>query len=245
MKCALLWFALLSLACAPGAWGSILLYDNTTTDTGDTQLYSVGSYIALGDEIQLISAGTANQAEVELFNNGGAGTFDAELDLFDIGAPVGAQIGSSDLTDITSVGGDVLNLTFNLGALTVPQNLIFTVSVRNQLPDDVNAPLDLGVDMFEPPTVGTSNPSFMIAETSGPSFFQLTTTDEDVYFQLSGIPVVMVAPEASSLILLATGLLFVGASRRMSRRYIPGAQRLRPQRSKSVGDWTKASYPSR
>jgi len=104
MKSAALPIALLMLTTASGAWAS-LLYDNTSTDTGDTVLYSIGPYTALGDQIQLDSAGVATQAEVELFNNGVAGTFDAELDFFNVGSPVGSFLGSSALTDISSVGG--------------------------------------------------------------------------------------------------------------------------------------------
>ncbi len=108
--------------------------------------YSFGPYIALGDDIEWVSAGTAEEAEVEMFNNGGPGTFDAELDLFDVGSPVGANIELSDYpTDISSVGGDVLDLTFYLGGVTVPQNLIFTVSVSN-----VSAGMDCGGHVRRP-----------------------------------------------------------------------------------------------
>jgi hypothetical protein len=68
--------------------------------------------------------------------------------------------------------------------------------------------MDLGVDMFEPPTVGSSDNSFMIAE-SGGVYSQLDTNSENVYFQLSGTPGVS-TPEASSLTLLGTGLLIMG-----------------------------------
>jgi hypothetical protein len=211
LKCTLLPFALLMLGCAPGMRAT-LLYDNTTTNTFDTVFYSFGPpYTALGDQIQLISAGTASQAEVELFNNGDAGTFDAELDFFNVGSPVGSPLGSFDLTDIPSVGSDVIDLTFDLGAgLAVPEDLIFTVSVSNMSPN-----MDLGVDMFEPPTMGSSDNSFMIAE-SGGVYSQLVTNSENVYFQLSGTPSVS-TPEASSLTLLETGLLIMGMAAWLQR----------------------------
>src|SRR5579884_3784205 len=110
--------------CIPSARADLLLYNNTSNDTGDTVLYSVGPYIALGDQIQLISAGTATQAKIELFNNGTAGSFDATLNLFDTGAPVGPQIASSTISGVQTNGSDVIDLTFGLGAVTVPQDLI-------------------------------------------------------------------------------------------------------------------------
>jgi len=212
MKSAALPIALLMLTTASGAWAS-LLYDNTSTDTGDTVLYSIGPYTALGDQIQLDSAGVATQAEVELFNNGAAATFDAELDFFNVGSPVGSFLGSSALTDISSVGGDVLDLTFDLaGGLTVPQDLIFTVTINN-----ASAGLDLGVDMFEPPTVGSSDNSFMIVESDG-IYYTFDTNSQNVYFQLSGTESVA-APEASSCALLGNTLLVIGVGAWMRRRF--------------------------
>jgi hypothetical protein len=213
LKYTLLPFALLMLGCASGARATIL-YDNTTTDTFATFLYSLGPpYTALGDQIHLISAGTADQAEVEMFNNGDAGTFDVELDFYNVGSPVGSLLGSFDLTGISSVGSDVIDLTFDLGAgLSVPQDLIFTVSVSNMSSNT----MDLGVDMFEPPTVGSSDNSFMIDQ-SGGVFSQLGTNSENVYFQLSGTAAASV-PEASSLTLLGSGLLVVGIALRSTTR---------------------------
>ena len=203
MRYTLLPLALLILGCVPGARAAFL-YDNTTTDTFDTIFYFSGPYSALGDQIQLISAGTANQAEVELFNNGDAGTFDAELDFFNVGSPVGAPLGSFDVTNISSVGQDVIDITFDLtGGLSVPQDLIFTVSVSNTSPN-----MDLGVDMFEPPTVGSSDNSFMIAQSDG-VYSQLGTLSENVYFQLSGTTGTS-TPEASSFTMLGTSLVIMG-----------------------------------
>jgi hypothetical protein len=206
MKSALVSFALFLLALKPAAGGNVLLYDNTLTadDTGDFVPFSGGPYIALGDQLQLVSAGIATQAKVELFNNGLAGTFDAELDLFSVGSPVGSLLGSFVYpTSIASAGGDVLDLTFNLGAgVTVPQNIVFTVSVGN-----VTTGVDLGVDMFSGPEVGVSDPLNMIVETTPPpTFSELPTNDENVYFQLSGTAV----PEVPGLIMAGSGLLLMG-----------------------------------
>jgi hypothetical protein len=206
MKICLLSFALLGFSFGPAARGT-LLYDNTASPTFDTIFYSGGQFVALGDQIQLASAGTADGASVELFNNGPAGTFDAELDLFTVGSPVGTLLGSSTVTGINTVGLDVLDFSFNFAtAIAVPQNLIFTITLSNQTPG-----LDLGVDMFEPPTVGSSDNTFMIAATAGPVCSQFTTNNENVYFQLTGDAA---APEPSSVMLLGAGLLIIGIARR-------------------------------
>jgi hypothetical protein len=205
MKITLLSVALLT-CCTTGAWADVLLYDNTTTDTLDTVLYSVGPYIALGDQIELSSSGIANQAQVQLFNAGDAGTFDAELDLYNIGSPVGSLLGTSTLAGISSTGSDVINLVFDLAGIAVSQDLIFLVTINNADPN-----LDLGVDMFEPPTVGSSDNLYMIVGTTGPVFSQIDTNSENVYFQLSGTPTVAsAAPEMPDQILLVAGLLALG-----------------------------------
>ena len=72
-----------------------------------------------------------------------------------------------------------VNVPFSLGNLLVPDNLIFLVSIANQ-----SAGVDIvGLDMFEPPGPGSSDPSFAIAN-NGSSFVQAPTTNEDVFFQL-------------------------------------------------------------
>jgi hypothetical protein len=187
---------ILGRACTTAWAGTTLLYDNTTTDTMDTVLYSIGPYTELGDQIHLVSPGLASQAEVQMFNDGSAGTFDAELDFFQVGNPVGSEIGSFALTGIASAGSDVIDVNFDLGAiLNVPQDIIFTVSVSN-----LSSGVDLGLDMFEPPTVGSSDNTFMIAE-SGGVYSQLPVNNENVYFQLSGTASTS-APEPSGLALL-------------------------------------------
>ena len=215
MKCLCLAAATVMIAPHFTALGATVLYDNTnpSANTFDTVLYSVGPYTALGDQIQTISSGLGDQAAVELFNNGGAGTFDLELDLFDVGSPVGAELGSFDLTGISTTGGDVLDLTFALGGLALPQNLIFALRPLNQNPADPTDPLDLGVDMFEPPDVGSSDNTFMIAESTSLMYEALGTNSENVYFQLTGTPTAGV-PEPSFTGLMGLSLLGVLAYRR-------------------------------
>lgn len=216
---ALFSLGLLTLGLAGGARAADVLYSNTTTDTLETVFYSVGPYAALGDQMHLISTGVATQASVEMFNNGTAGTFDAELALFLVGtspaSPVGTSLGTFDVTGISSAGGDVIDFNFTLGAgVAVPQDLIFTLSVSNLSPN-----MDLGVDMFEPPTVGSSDNSFMIAATSTLSYIQLGTASENVYFQLTGQADSSV-PEPSSAALLFSGMVILVLAARLGSRAI-------------------------
>jgi len=79
----------------------------------------------------------------------------------------------------------------------------------------------LGLDMFEPPTVGSSDNTYMIAE-SGGIYSQLPTSNENVYFQLSATASAA-APEPCSLALLLTCLpaMWFGwlTTRRRNRRH--------------------------
>ena len=93
MKTIILWTALL----AAGSASATTVYSNITTDTFGTVFYSTGPYTQIGDQITL--SGTdraASSASVQLYNNGGsAGTFDATLRFFNVGSPVGGQLGGN------------------------------------------------------------------------------------------------------------------------------------------------------
>ena len=163
------------------AFASTIVYSNTTTDTGDTLGYTANGFTQIGDQIQLAGVDRlASMATVQFFNDGSSGTFDATLRLFNVGSPVGTQIGSDFvLTGISAPASDVFNVAFNLADLVVPDNLIFTVSVANP-----SAGVDIvGLDMFEPPTVGSSDNTFAIAN-DGTNFIQASTANENVFFEL-------------------------------------------------------------
>jgi len=186
------------IACSNLAFGTIV-YSNTTTDTGDTLAYAANGFTQIGDQIMLAGPASdryATSGTVQFFSDGGAGTFDATLQLYAVGAPVGAQIGSDfNITGISAPAGDVVNVTFDLGGILVPDNLIFVVSVAN-----FSAGVDiLGVDMFEPPTIGVSDPTFAIAN-DGTGLSTVGTPNEDVYFELQAT-----TPEPGSLLLCAAG----------------------------------------
>src|ERR1035441_2493748 len=130
MKCPLRCVILLALTGSPGMCLG-LLYDNTTTDTLQTVPYSAGPYTGIGDQIHMVAAGNAVSALLQLYNAGAAGTFDAELRFYQVGAPVGAQVGGAfTVTGVTSTGGDIINLEFALGGLALPQDVIFIASVN-------------------------------------------------------------------------------------------------------------------
>jgi hypothetical protein len=193
--------AVLAVFGSAAAMATNIVYSNTTTDTLDTVFFSVGPYSELGDQIHL--GGTdrlATSAVVQFFNNGATSTFDATLHLYNLGSPVGSQIGSFTTSGITGTGGAVFNVTFLALNVAVPDDLIFTVSVSN-----IAGAADLGVDMFEPPTIGTSDNTFMIANQKG--FSKLTTPNENVFFELDAttLPV----PEPSVVVMVAFGIIFL------------------------------------
>jgi hypothetical protein len=155
----------------------------------------------------------ATLAIAQFYNLGTTGTFDAILSLYQVGpssaVPVGAQIGSSvTVTSIAAPGccpQSGFNVNFVLNQL-VPDDFIFTLAVSN-----VTGGADLGVDMFEPPTVGTSDNLFMIVRQSG-TFSQLTTSSENVFFELDAITAGV--PEPSTFALLGCGLAGLLAARK-------------------------------
>ena len=169
-----------------------IVYSNTTKDTLDTLAYAANGFTQMGDQILL--AGTdriGSLATVQFFNLGSVGTFDATLRLFNVGSPIGAQIGSAfSLTGIAVPANDSLNVGFDLLGLLVPDDPIFTVSAQNS---SVGV-IIIGLNMFEPPTVGSSDSSFAIAY-NGTSFLQVSIIpNENVFFELKATSI----PESST-----------------------------------------------
>jgi hypothetical protein len=208
---ALNFIALLCLF-STSVFGSII-YSNTTTDTLDTLAYAANGFTQIGDQIQL--AGTdrlATLATIQFFNLGSAGTFDATLRLFNVGFPVGAQIGSNFvITGVSAPANDVFNVSFTLPNIAVPDSLIFTASIAN-----LAAGVDIiGLDMFEPPTIGSSDNTFAIAN-NGTTFSQVATSNENVFFELQAAQAAS-APEPAAMGVAGLGLLGLVALRRRSR----------------------------
>lgn len=211
--------AALALFGSAAATAANIVYSNTTTDTIDTVLYSLGPYAELGDQIHLAGTDrTATLAVAQFYNIGAAGTFDAILRLYDVGSPVGSQIGSSvTVTGISAPGGcpgacpaNGFNVNFVLNT-TVPTDLIFTLAIAN-----ASMGTDIGVEMFEPPGTGTSNNQFMIGRQGG-IFSQLATLSENVFFELDAITASGV-PEPSAFVMLGCGLVCLLAARKRLRK---------------------------
>jgi hypothetical protein len=200
----------LAVACAIPIFGSTAVFLNTTTDTGTTIAYSTKGVTQFGDQIHLaVTERVATFALVQLFNQGDAGTADVTLRLFNVGAPVGGQIGPDFVQTGVAVSG-VTNVGFNLPNLAVPDDLIFTVSFANQL-GGVNI---VGLDMFEPPTVGSSDNTFGIGF-DGTNFNTYPTNgfdsslNENVFFELDAN-----SPEPGTLGLVAAALGIAAVVRR-------------------------------
>jgi hypothetical protein len=200
----------------PAAALGTITYSNTTTDTLQDISYAANGFTRIGDEITL--AGTdrlATSAVVQFFSDGSAGTFDATLELFNVGSPVGAQIGSgATVTGISVAGdpnGDEVNVTFTLPNLLVPDSLIFAVSIANL---SSGAAID-GLELDDPVTIGSSDPTFAVAN-SGSGLTTVGTLD-NVFFELNATSSSAV-PEPATAGLAGSALLALALRRRRPAR---------------------------
>jgi hypothetical protein len=194
-------FLLGVLFAATAAAGA--LYDNTNPaqDILNDLVFSAGPYDGIGDSIVLTGSGVANIAEVQFFNDGAAGTFDASLEFFQAGAPVGTPIGSAFNVTGISIGSNAeLNVAFQLGAFTVPANLVFLVQIAN-----VAAGVDPGLELYSDPTLAGSNLADTAVVLQGSLFSQQATGGGNPFFQLSQ------TPEPSTWLLAGVGLAFTAA----------------------------------
>lgn len=196
--------------------GATAVYQNTTTDTGDTFAYGVAGFTQVGDQIHL--AGTERWAVfalAQLFNGGIAGTVDVQLRLFNTGSPVGNQIGPDFVRTAVSVpaladpSGGIFNVAFNLPNILVPDDLIFTLSVSN-----ASAGVDVvGANMFAGPDLGFSDSSFAIAN-DGTNFVTKSTPGENVFFELDANAT---SPEPATVGCVALALALCVSARRRAR----------------------------
>ena len=81
---------------------------------------------------------------------------------------------------MASAGLDVVDVSFDLGDFALPQDIIFLASVK------AAAGMELGLNLFEPPVVGTSDNTFLMVDTGVIS--PAVSANRDVYFQLTAVP---------------------------------------------------------
>lgn len=185
--------ALSAIVCSAGT-----LYSNAdpASDQMNSIFFSTG-YTEIGDQLQLTSGGYLTSVETQFYNLGSDATFDAVLSFYLPGAPVGAQIGGSFTVTGFIASGESQTITFaNLGNLWVPAEVIATLSVLN-----VSADGDIGVNLFDPPTVGSSDNTFFIVNTDS-GFSQLNYSGIDnLYFVVNGADTPVPEPATAALML--------------------------------------------
>jgi hypothetical protein len=177
--------AILLVVLTAATCAAAVLYDNTNTDQQFSVFYSTG-FTEIGDQLQLVSPGQMASLDTQFFNNGADATFDATVTFYNTGSPVGSQIGPSFTISGNSIASNTSQtVTFaNLGGLPVPADVIVVLSIQN-----VSAGGDIGVNFFDPPTVGTSDNTFFIAN-DGTGLAQVSTNldIDNVHFLITAVP---------------------------------------------------------
>lgn len=175
--------AVLVLSLAGGASRAALVYVNNTVDTYNTVLFSTG-YAQIGDQLRLTGPTQLDSLVTQFFNLGDAASFDATLRFYT--ADTLTQIGSTFTETGLAIGaGASLNVAFSaLGGLDVPEDVVVMLSIGNLLGN-----ADLGLNLFDPPTVGSSsNQSFFVNTGAGLMAESTYQGIDNVYFEINGTP---------------------------------------------------------
>lgn len=198
---------------AMGPVKAAIVYDNTVNDPSETIFFSEGSYSEIGDSIQL--SGTERRltdATVQFFNLGGEGTFDATLQFYLAGVPVGAPWGGGyTATGILAPELNVFEVTFSNLALDFPSSdLVFTISIAN-----ADSELDLGLNLFDPPfSPGASDNRFLIvADQQGQFSAPAAGTNSNPFFRLEAESGSAAIPEPATGGLTVLAFLMLAAGR--------------------------------
>ena len=203
--------ALLALALAGFAPAhAATIYQNTTQDTLLTYFYSTG-ITQLGDSITLGGVDRlADSASIQVYNSGSAGTFDVTLRFFNTGSPVGSQIGSSYLRSGVAIGSQgILTVNFPNLNLVLPDNLVFAVALSG-----ASQGTNIGLNAFDPPTIGSSDNGNLIADLgSGFTTGATAPGTGNLYFQVNAASV----PEPASISLAGAGLILAALASRKRR----------------------------
>lgn len=209
MKSSLVAILALAFIGATASPAATIVYDNTSQDTIVTYFYSTGAYTGIGDAITL--GGTdrlLNSATVQFYNNtpDPTGSFSASISFFESGSPVGAPLGSPFVVNNISIPAlESFNVTFANLNLLVPDNLVFIVGISN-----VTGTVDLGLNAFQPPSVGSSQGSEIIVA-NGSSYVSGTTAkgQGNLYLLLDATTPATGVPEPGTVSLVGGALLGV------------------------------------
>lgn len=219
--------ALLLVAVAnPPAARAEIVYDNTLFDTFLTVPYSLG-IDEIGDQVTMTRPGTITDFQVELFNFADdSGTADFTLFIHAVGPgnTVGTLLGSASVTGVAipsvSDGGFFDVLLTGL-SIVVPQEIIWLLAL-----DAVsNLDLEFGPNLYDPPTIGSSDPEFAWLRI-GPNYFDFSLGADPANFNaritmepLAPPPPGSGVPEPATTLL--AGVVLAGAAlaaRRQTRR---------------------------
>lgn len=200
-----------------------VIYNNTSNDALETINFADGPYTQIGDAVHLDGTERLlSQATVQFYNAGGQGSFDATLQFYLSGVPVGAPWGGGyTLTGISAPAASVFDVAFSNLALSFPDDdLVFTIEISN-----VDSATLLGLNLFNPPnSKGSSSSSFLITADSQGQFAETPAgTNSNLYFQLDAdgaqptIPVSADVPEPSTWLLTGTATALLLLRRRLRR----------------------------
>lgn len=177
-------YLLVVLCLVTGVCRAAPVYDNTSVDTFNSVMFSTG-YVQLGDQVQLAAPSHLASLETQFFNLGDETAFDATLSFYRTGTLT--QIGSSFTVTGLLIGAfESLNVVFsNLGGLEVPADVIVMLLIGN-----LSGNGDLGLNLFDGPTVGSSsNQSYFANAGAGAGLEEVSTLldVDNVYFQISAV----------------------------------------------------------
>ena len=139
------------IAFALAAQAETFVYSNVTTDLGTSLTYSANSLIEAGDQIILGGADrNLVRAQFDIYADSPVDLLSsATLRIYNVtGSVLGSLIGSYSLAPATYLAGQVATLVFNLPGVLVPNEIVWTLAFSSG---------DLGLNYFEPPTIGSSS----------------------------------------------------------------------------------------
>jgi hypothetical protein len=197
-------FVVSAVACWPAmALAEASVYDNTTYDQG--LWYPVADWTPCGDAVSLAGTERIAKSITLLLNSSAPVTVDSSVSLYD---DTGSSLGNAFKPGISLNGPTAV--TFDLPSVALTDSLSWIVEFGNR--SDANA--SLGLALYSPPTVGSSEDWFW--QFNGAYYGQ---------YWFNGLPVANFgakltaeAPEPGTLVVLSTGALAVGLFLRRFRK---------------------------